>query len=221
MVKQRRLGYATITCCALLLSACQPATPPSDNPTPTNTPAASPSAAPATPSPSPSATPSPDPSPSPSAHESFPPPEPGESKEIQAVRKGWEAFEVQYAKYAGDSTLNELTPLSLTTTGQASIDAVKGIGELRDAGEEQRGPISYRNVRISKPQRNKDGYNIAIVKACQDFSQVKFIVVATGKEAEDSKDPSWSRTIEATTVMEQQPNGKWVAADLQGEPSKC
>ena len=76
-------------------------------------------------------------------------------------------------------------------------------------------------MRVSKPERNKDGYNIAVVKACQDFSKVKFIVVATGKEAEDSKDPSWSRTIEATTVMEQQPNGKWLVADIQGEPKEC
>ncbi|MDU7384215.1 MAG: hypothetical protein E7L06_08955 [Schaalia turicensis] len=221
MVKQRRLGYATITCCALLLSACQPATPPSDNPTPTNTPAASPSSAPATPSPSSSATPSPDPSPSPSAHESFPPPEPDEPAEITAVRKGWEEHEIQWDRYAKDSSLNELTPLTLTTTGQRELDVVQTLGAWRDAGRVRVGDVSFRKVVIEAPQRNADGVNVTTLTACKDFTHQKVIIEKTGKPADPGKGQKWEPTVEVSIIMQQHPNGRWVVADAQGEPKQC
>ena len=221
MVKQRSLGYATITGCALLLTACQPATTPSDNPTPSNTPAASPSSAPATPSPSPSATPSPSPSPSPSAHESFPPPEPGESKEIQAVRKGWEEHEAQLDRYMKDSSLNDLTALVFTTTGQASIDVVQFVQDWRKKGQIRVGDAIFRSVSILPPERNDAGVNVSTLTVCKDFTNQQVIIEKTGKPAEVDKGQEWTPTVELSVIMQQEPSGRWVVADEQGGPKKC
>ena len=216
MVKQRRLGYTIATTLLLAtVTACQPAQPQEQQqPTPT-----APTSIRRVPTTSP--TPSPTPSPSPTAHESFPPPEPGESEEIQAVRKGWEEYEIQWDRYAKDSSLNDLTQLVFTTTGQASIDVVDELASFRDAGIEQQGSVSFRNVEISEPQRNKQGYNISTITACGDFSKVKFVHTKTGEETAESKDQSWSRTIEATTIMQQNPDGRWVVSDAQGKPKQC
>ena len=221
MVKQRRLGYATITCCALLLTACQPATPPSDNPTPTNTPAASPSAAPATPSPSPSATPSPDPSPSPSAHESFPPPEPGESKQIQAVRKGWEEYENQFYITAKNPHQLDVTPLSNTATGQAQIDVLNAIGELRDRGWIQTGHVTYRDVKITDPVTDDSGVMTSVITVCKDFSALRLLEYSSKKPPQLEEGQVWPKMIYGTYTMYRHPNGRWVVSDEAGEMKEC
>ncbi len=216
MVKQRRLGYTIATTLLLATAtACQPTQPQAQQqPTPT-TPATIRRVPTANP------TPSPTPSPSPTAHESFPPPEPGESKEIQAVRKGWEEYETQWDRYAKDSSLTDLTPLVLTTTGQYAIDVVHEIGELRDHGHIRVGDVITRTIDIEKPQRNADGVNVSTITICKDFTQQRIVEEKTGKPAEPEEGERWTPNIEFSIIMQQQPNGRWAVADYQGRPKQC
>ncbi|WP_297747436.1 hypothetical protein [uncultured Tessaracoccus sp.] len=216
MVKQRRLGYAIATTLLLAtLTACQPAQPEAqEQPTP-----AAPTSIRRAPTPSP--TPSPIPTPSPTAHESFPPPEPGEPAEITAVRKGWEEHETQWDRYAKDSSLTDLTPLVLTTTGQRELDAVDALGDWRDAGRVRVGNVSFRNVLITTPQRNSDGVNVATLTACKDFTHQKDIVEKTGTTADPGQGHQWEPTVEVSIIMQQHLDGRWVVADAQGKPKQC
>ena len=218
MVKQRRLGYAIATTLLLAtVTACQPAQPEAqEQPTP-----AAPTSIRRVPTTSPSPSPTPTPSPSPTAHESFPPPEPGESKEIQAIRKGWEEYEIQWDRYAKDSSLNDLTALVLTTTGQYEIDVVHEIGQLRDHGHIRVGDVITRTIDIEKPQRNADGVNVSTITICKDFTHQKIVEEKTGKPAKAKKGGEWTPNIEFSIIMQQQPNGKWAVADLQGRPKEC
>ena len=216
MVKQRRLGCTIAT--ALLLAtvtACQPAQPEAqEHPTP-----AAPTSIRRVPTASP--TPSPTPSPSPTAHESFPPPEPGESKEIQAVRKGWEEHEAQLDRYMKDSSLNDLTALVFTTTGQASIDVVEFLEDWRKKGQIRVGDTIFRSVSITPPQRNDAGVNVSTLTVCKDFTNQQVIIEKTGKPAETAKGKEWTPTVEISIIMQQEPSGQWVVADEQGGPKEC
>lgn len=216
MVKQRRLGYTIAT--ALLLAtvtACQPAQPEAqEQPTPT-----APTSIRRVPTASP--TPSPTPSPSPTAHESFPPPEPGESKEIQAVRKGWEEHEAQLDRYMKDSSLNDLTALVFTTTGQRSLDVVEFLEDWRKKGQIRVGDAIFRSVSITPPRRNDAGVNVSTLTVCKDFTNQQVIIEKTGKPAEVDKGQEWTPTVEISIIMQQEPSGQWVVADTQGGPKEC
>ena len=216
MVKQRRLGLAiTSTLLLATVTACQSTQPEAqEQPTP-----AAPTSIRRAPTASP--TPSPTPSPSPTAHESFPPPEPGEPAEITAIRKGWEEHERQMDRYMKDSSLNELTPLVHTTTGQRSTDIVEFLEEWRREGQIRVGDVSFRAVSITQPQRNDSGVNVATMTVCKDFTQQQVIVEKTGKRAAPGEGHQWSPTVEQSVVMQQVPSGRWVVADSHGGPKKC
>ena len=216
MVKQRRLGYTLATTLLLAtVTACQPAQPEAqEQPTPT-----APTSIRRVPTASP--TPSPTTSPSPTAHESFPPPEPDESKEIQAVRKGWEEHEAQLDRYMKDSSLNDLTALVFTTTGQASIDVVEFLEDWRKKGQIRIGDAIFRSVSITPPQRNDAGVNVSTLTVCKDFTNQQVIIEKTGKPAETAKGQEWTPTVEISVIMQQEPSGQWVVADTQGGPKEC
>ena len=212
MVKQRRLGYTIATTLLLATAtACQPTQPQAQQqPTPT-TPATI-RLAPTT---------NPTPSPSPTTHESFPPPQPGESKEITAVRKGWEEHEAQLDRYMKDSSLNDLTPLVFTTTGQRSLDVVEFLEDWRKKGQIRVGDTIFRSVSITPPQRNDAGVNVSTLTVCKDFTNQQVIIEKTGKPAETAKGKEWTPTVEISIIMQQEPSGQWVVADEQGGPKEC
>lgn len=218
MVKQRRLGYTIATMLLLAtVTACQPARPEAQQqPTP-----AAPTSIRRVPTASPTPSPTPAPSSSPTAHESFPPPEPGESKEIQAVRKGWEEHEAQLDRYMKDSSLNDLTALVFTTTGQASIDVVQFVQDWRKKGQIRVGDAIFRSVSILPPERNDAGVKVSTLTVCKDFTNQQVIIEKTGKPAEVDKGQEWTPTVEISIIMQQEPSGQWVVADEQGGPKKC
>lgn len=213
-MKKYRITALALTAAVVALTACSDQVEPKPTPAPassTPTPTATPS----------TASPSPSPSPSPSAPASFPAPDPSESAEIAAIRKGWEAHEKQYDRFAKDSSLNDLTDLVNTTTGQRSIDVVSSIGEFRDNGEVRTGDVSFRGVKISPPHKNDAGQNIATLTACKDFSKEEIIVEATGERARSSSGNTWAETVEVSIIMQQNPDGNWVVADSRGERKEC
>ncbi len=214
MVKQRRLGYTIATTLLIAtVTACQPAQPGAqEQPTP---------AAPTSIRRVPTTSPTPTPSPSHTAHASFPPPEPGESKEIQAVRKGWEEHEAQLDRYMKDSSLNDLTALVLTTTEQRSLDVVEFLEDWRKKGQIRVGDAVFRSVSITPPQRNDAGVNVSTLTVCKDFTNQQVIIEKTGKPAEASKGHEWTPTVEISITMQQEPSGQWVVADTQGGPKEC
>ena len=83
------------------------------------------------------------------------------------------------------------------------------------------GDVITRTVHIEKPQRNADGVNVSMVTICKDFTHQKLVVEKTGKPAEPAKGERWTPNIEFSIIMQQQPNGRWVVADLQGRPKEC
>lgn len=213
-MKKYRITALALTAAVVALTACSD----QEEPKPTPAPASStptPTAAPSTASPSPS------PSPSPSAPASFPAADPSESAEIAAIRKGWEAYEKQYNRFAKDSSLNDLTDLVNTTTGQESISVVKSIGTLRDNGRVHRGDISFRKVKIAQPQENASGENISTITMCKDFSKHQIVEEATGKRVDAGEGREWVPTMQVSIIMQQNPDGNWVVSDGRGERKEC
>ena len=218
MVKQRRLGYTIATMLLLAtVTACQPARPEAQQqPTP-----AAPTSIRRVPTASPTPSPTPTPSPSPTAHESFPPPEPGESKEIQAVRKGWEEYENQFYITAKNPHQLDVTPLSNTATGQAQIDVLNAIGELRDRGWIQTGHVTYRDVKITDPVTDDSGVMTSVITVCKDFSALRLLEYSSKKPPQLEEGQVWPKMIYGTYTMYRHPNGRWVVSDEAGEMKEC
>ena len=118
----RRIALSLM--CVGLLVACTPEEPVQTSPPPTSTVStvSTPSPSPTTSAPSAVATPSP--SPSPTAVESFPPPPATESPEQAAVRAAWTEYYTQFAKYAADPGLGDLTELTMLVTDEWRMPAM-------------------------------------------------------------------------------------------------
>lgn len=219
MVKQRRLGLA-ITSTLLLttaVSACQPAQPTTqEQPSPTT-----PTSIRPVPKPTPSPTPSPSPSPSPTAHQSFPPPEPGEPAEITAIRKGWEEYENQYYITVKNPHQIDVTPLSNTATGQAQIDVLNAIGEMRDRGWIQTGHVTYRDVKITDPVTDDSGVMTSVITVCKDLSALRLLEYSSKQPPQLEEGQVWPKMIYGTYTMYRHPNGQWVVSDEAGEMKEC
>nr|WP_108871247.1 hypothetical protein [Tessaracoccus timonensis] len=216
MVKQRRLGYTIATTLLLAtVTACQSAQPGAqEQPTPT-----APTSIRRVPTANP--TPSPTPSPSPTAHESFPPPEPGESKEIQAIRKGWEEYENQFYITAKNPHQIDVTPLSNTATGQAQIDVLNAIGEMRDRGWIQTGHVTYRDVKITDPVTDDSGGTTAVITVCKDLTALHLLEYSSKQPPQLEEGQVWPEMIYGTYTMYRHPNGQWVVSDEAGEMKEC
>ena len=218
MVKQRRLGYTIATTLLLAtVTACQPTQPQAqEQPTPT-----APTSIRRVPTTSPTPSPTPTPSPAPTAHESFPPPEPGESKEIQAVRKGWEEYENQYYITVKNPHQIDVTPLSNTATGQAQIDVLNAIGEMRDRGWIQTGHVTYRDVKITNPVTDASGVTTSVITVCKDFSALRLLEYSSKQPPQLEEGQVWPEMIYGTYTMYRHPNGQWVVSDEAGEMKEC
>ncbi len=214
MVKQRRLGYTIATTLLLATAtACQPTQPQAQQqPTPTT---------PATIRLAPTTNPTPTPSPSPTAHESFPPPQPGESKEIQAIRKGWEEYENQFYITAKNPHQLDVTPLSNTATGQAQIDVLNAIGEMRDRGWIQTGHVTYRNVKITNPVTDDSGGTTAVITVCKDLTALRLLEYSSKRPPQLDEGQVWPNMVYGTYTMYRHPNGRWVVSDEAGEMKEC
>nr|WP_108871833.1 hypothetical protein [Tessaracoccus timonensis] len=209
MVKQRRLGFAVITSLLLIIvSACQSSEAATEEqPTPS---------APTSIRRVPGAE-SPSPSPSPSEQLIFPPPEPGESADITAVREAWQTYEETIDKYARDSSLKNLDELTFLTTGDETFEIVHSLGRLRDANLVWVGNAQYSSLSIDEPSVRNDGVRVATVTVCKDFSELQLVDEKTGQAPKDQPDDYFASKLTSTTFFEQAPNGKWLASGGSGE----
>ena len=214
MVKQRRLGFAVISSLLLItVSACQSSEAATEEPTPSAP--TSIRRVPGAESPSPSLSPSP--SPSPVEQVIFPPPEPGESAEIRAVREAWQTYEATIDKYAKDSSLKNLDELTFLTTGDETFEIVHSLGRLRDANLVWVGHAQYSSLSIDEPSVRNDGVRVATVTVCKDFSELQLVDEKTGQASKDQPDDYFASKLTSTTFFEQAPNGKWLASGGSGQ----
>lgn len=179
------------------------------------------------PSPSSSVSVSPSVSPSPSSSPSvlsggrvFPSPGSGESGEVAAVRRGWEANVRQIDRYIRDSSLVDATELVGTATGEGVSQTLEAVEFYRNSGRTYEGFIEYRDVEITSPKRNPSGVNVAMLTVCNDFSNLT-ILDSDGKPAKTPKGKVVARTTRSTYTMEQLPSGKWVVANSDTGRAAC
>lgn len=216
MLQRRGFSIAITTVAVLLVSACQPGPPnePTIDDAPTPSPTATPTVAPTT-SVTPSATPSP--SPSPTAWESFPPPDADEPAEIRAIREAWQNHESIFDEYARDSSLKDMTKLIQFASGDEASSVVHSLGHIRDLGLVRSGRVKYSHVEVTLPEKNKNKPRTAVLTACKDSSNVRYIDASSGEIPTGNDALDVIAKLKVTWVMEQQPNMRWTVSSGSSE----
>ncbi len=222
MVKQRRLGFVVISSLLLIsVSACQSSLAATEE-QPTPSAPTSIRRVPGAESPFPSPSPSHSPSPSPSSSSSsewvtFPPPEPGESAEIRAVRETWQSHELMFDKFARDPKLKDMNELTKHASGDVAFSSVHSIGLLRDRGLVRDGSLEYSDVEIELSNSDKADPRTAMLSVCKDSSGISYVMEKDGKTppSEDALDVL--PKLRMTWILEQLPDKIWRVTSSDGE----
>ena len=214
MVKQRRLGFAVISSLLLIIvSACQSSEAATEEPTPS---APTPiRRVPRAESPSPSLSPSP--SPSPSEQVIFPPPEPGESAEVTAIREAWENHELLFDKFARDPKLKDMNELTKHASGDAVFSSVHSIGLIRDKGLIRVGSLEYSDVGIELSSSENTQPRTAMLSVCKDSSDISYVMEKDGKSPSPEDALDVLPHLRVTLMLEQLPNKSWAVVSGDSE----